>query len=142
MDNNATNAVDMAVSAASKVHSGPVKSIVAGRTDHLPIHVWAGSYVIPADIVSALGEGNTEHGFRVLQILGDDATARLNDAPPPAGAVPIDIAGGEYVFTPQAVYALGRGDMDYGHDMLDGFVRQVRAKTIKTLKNLPGPKVD
>jgi len=142
MENMPNNAVDNAVNAARKVHEGPVKSLVAGRTDHLPIHVWAGSYVIPADIVSALGEGNTEHGYRVLQILGNEASASLNDAPQPAGAVPIDIAGGEYVFNPQAVFAFGGGDMDHGHNVLDAFVRQVRAKTINTLKNLPGPKVD
>lgn len=137
-----TNAVDMAVSAANKVHSGPVKSVVAGRTDHLPIHVWAGSYVIPADIVSALGEGNTEHGYRVLDLMNKGVFDGLNDMPKPTGAVPIDIAGGEYVFTPQAVMLFGHGDLDYGHDVLDSFVKQVRAKTIKTLSKLPGPKVD
>ena len=43
----------------TKVHSGPIHSAVAGRTDHLPMHVASGSYVIPADIISAMGEGNT-----------------------------------------------------------------------------------
>src|ERR1700689_1058466 len=34
-------------------HTGPIHSSVAGRTDHLPIHVPSGSYVLPADIISA-----------------------------------------------------------------------------------------
>ena len=40
-----------------KAHVGPIHSSVAGRTDHLPMHVPSGSYVIPADIISAMGEG-------------------------------------------------------------------------------------
>lgn len=48
----------------TRVHVGPIRSPVAGRTDHLPIHVPSGSYVIPADIISAMGEGNTEAGFK------------------------------------------------------------------------------
>jgi 8-oxo-dGTP pyrophosphatase MutT (NUDIX family) len=49
------------------LHTGPIHSSVAGRTDHLPIHVPSGSYVLPADIVSAGGEGNTIAGFKVLR---------------------------------------------------------------------------
>lgn len=52
-----------------EVFTGPIHSTVAGRTDHLPAHVRAGSYVLPADIVSALGEGNTMAGFKVLRRL-------------------------------------------------------------------------
>mgnify|MGYP000402676746 CR=1 FL=1 len=50
-----------------KVHKGPIHSSVAGRTDHLPMHVASGSYVIPADIISAMGEGNSMAGFKVAQ---------------------------------------------------------------------------
>ena len=45
-------------------HVGPIHSHVAGRTDHLNMHVTSGSYVVPADIISAMGEGNTMAGFR------------------------------------------------------------------------------
>ena len=50
-----------------KVHSGPIHSAVAGRTDHLPMNVASGSYVIPADIISAMGEGNSMAGFKVAK---------------------------------------------------------------------------
>jgi len=50
-----------------KFHSGPIHSSVAGRTDHLPITVESGSYVLPADCVSHLGENNTLAGFKVLR---------------------------------------------------------------------------
>ncbi len=50
-----------------KIHNGPIHSSVAGRTDHLPMHVASGSYVIPADIISAMGEGNSMAGFKVAK---------------------------------------------------------------------------
>jgi 8-oxo-dGTP pyrophosphatase MutT (NUDIX family) len=50
-----------------KFHSGPIHSSVAGRTDHLPITVASSSYVLPADLVSHLGENNTLAGFKVLR---------------------------------------------------------------------------
>lgn len=66
---------DQAVAAAlrtarahgGKVHKGAIHSSVAGRTDHLPMHVASGSYVIPADIISAMGEGNSMAGFKIAK---------------------------------------------------------------------------
>jgi len=128
-----------------KVHVGPIHSPVAGRTDHLPMHVPAGAYVIPADIISAMGEGNTMAGFRVANTLwGQNGGAPQGFA---AGGytgqlVPIVAAGGEYVIHPEAVVRQGNGDMDLGHRILDGFVTGMRSKTVETLKKLPGPKKD
>lgn len=45
---------------------GLVKSNGAGRTDVHSINVPAGSYVLPADVVSGLGEGNTLAGSSVI----------------------------------------------------------------------------
>ena len=60
----------------AKIHVGPIHSSVAGRTDHLPINVPSGAYVLPADIVSAMGEGNTMAGFQVAnEVFGDQAAA-------------------------------------------------------------------
>jgi hypothetical protein len=111
-----------------------------GRTDTLPVDVPAGCYVIPADIVSSLGEGDTEagrhaldamfgHSARVGKALGGDVGER----------VPIIAAGGEYIVSPEDVAAMGGGDMKRGHDALDRFVKSQRAKTVKTLSKLPGP---
>lgn len=52
--------------ARSMTHAGPIMSAVAGRTDHHPMNVAAGSYVLPADHVSSLGQGNTQSGMAVL----------------------------------------------------------------------------
>jgi hypothetical protein len=59
-----------------------------------------------------------------------------------ASGVPIVAAGGEYVIPPEDVVHIGGGDLDYGHKVLDAFVKKMRQKTIKTLQSLPGPKKD
>lgn len=122
------------------IHTGPIHSPVAGRTDHLNMHVPSGSYVIPADIVSSLGEGNTMAGFKAVKYMfrnvsGDNSSAQKEP-------VPIVAAGGEYVLSPQEVMWVGGGDMDIGHRELDKWVKSTRAELIKTLKKLPGPKRD
>ena len=131
------------VGAGIKPHVGPIHSSVAGRTDHLPMHVPSGSYVIPADIISAMGEGNTMAGFKIM----NDITKMYGGLPKAfAGGgmagekVPIVAAGGEYVIPPEVVINVGGGDMNVGHTELDDFVKKMRAKTVKTLKALPGPK--
>ena len=46
---------------------GPILSAVPGRTDAHATHVPSGSYVVPADIVSGRGQGNTIAGANSLQ---------------------------------------------------------------------------
>ena len=155
-------------STTTKVHVGPIHSPVAGRTDHLPMHVPSGSYVIPADIISAMGEGNTMAGFKVANTIfsripgmsgapGEQAIPAKGSMPGMDAqlgmpgkarggsmeeAVPIVAAGGEYVISPEDVRRIGEGDLDRGHQELDLFVKAMRAKTIKTLQKLPPPKKD
>lgn len=144
----------------TKLHTGPIHSLVAGRTDHLPMHVPSGSYVIPADIISAMGEGNTMAGFTHMKRIfggvpygGAGAPYRASGGPYGAAmprkaeggdvsGVPIVAAGGEYVLTPDEVVWAGDGDLETGHKVLDDFVKQTRAQTVQTLKALPGPKKD
>ena len=141
------------------LHTGPIHSGVAGRTDHLPMHVPQGSYVVPADIISALGEGNTIAGFKHMRrtfggvpygggagVYGQGggpygeplaSGGRAEDRGEPG--VPIAAAGGEYVLSPDEVRYVGRGDLELGHRVLDSWVKRMRAKTVSTLKALPGP---
>ena len=51
---------------ATPCHSGIINMAVGGRTDHIPMNVLEGSYVLPADIVAGLGEGNTLAGAKIL----------------------------------------------------------------------------
>lgn len=123
--------------ASKKVWVGPIPSNVCGRTDHLPVNVPAGAYVFPADIVSALGEGNTIAGFQALNDFFGPQTYNGGEVRE------VVVAGGEYVLTPETIQSrVGGGDLDAGHKTLDDFVVKYRAKTIKVLKALPGPKKD
>mgnify|MGYP001615768188 CR=1 FL=1 len=116
-----------------RVLVGPVAGATGGRTDALPVDVPAGAYVVPADVVSALGEGNTGAGFEKLtRSFGKPGRAA-------GGAVPIKISDGEFVVTPEQVAKLGNGDMDQGHRVLDAIVKKIRAEHIKTLSELPPP---
>ena len=146
------------------LHVGPIHSAVHGRTDHLPMHVPSGSYVLPADVVSANGQGNTIAGFKTMRRLFGGAPYGGGSGPYGQGAgpygealqnsrggraqdggdagVPIVAAGGEYVLSPDQVRAVGGGDPDLGTKVLDEFVKRSRARNIKTLQHLPGPAKD
>ena len=145
---------------SEKLHTGPIHSPVAGRTDHLPMHVPSGSYVIPADIIGAMGEGNTMAGFKHMRRMFAGAPYGGGGGPYGQGDGPyggdlegkahggsthhvaIVAAGGEYVLSPDEVRHAGDGDLERGHRVLDEFVKRYRQKTIKTLQKLPGPAKD
>lgn len=165
-------AMRLAQPSEPQTHSGIINMAVGGRTDHIPMHVLANSYVLPADIVSGLGEGNTLAGTEILNRMfkmgpygTEPAQHRASPKFPQAErmssqyeppkysarggtikedkkAVPIIAAGGEYVIPPEVVELLGEGNTDAGHEYLDNFVKYVRAHVAKTLKNLPGPRRD
>lgn len=132
-------------------HVGEIRSIVAGRTDHLPLDVKPESFVIPADIVSGIGEGNTENGFtvfnRLFNLPGGSAPAAIHGGgradggkvPATGNNVPIMAAGGEFVVPPEVVARIGKGSTKRGHKILNDMVIHLRKKLIDKLKKLPGP---
>lgn len=78
-----------------KVHDGPIHSSVAGRTDHLPMHVASGSYVIPADIISAMGEGNSMAGFKVAKNIFGGGGGDAKGMPDDMAGMPHRASGGK-----------------------------------------------
>ena len=150
--------------ARGMLHTGAIHSPVAGRTDHLPMNVPAGSYVLDAEHVGHLGQGNTMSGHARLDHMfssGPFGTALpkmghghgIPHAPSPhmpkfaeggvphdhGEAVPIMAAGGEYVIPPHVVKIIGEGNLDHGHQILDAWVLRERKKHKQTLAKLPGP---
>lgn len=145
---------------------GLLKSTVPGRTDKLPMDVANGSYVIPGDTVSALGQGNTLAGGEILNQMfktgplgmkpmsGRTGASRRTTTRMPKGSkisfkadggaadIPIVAAGGEFIVSPDAVAMIGDGDVKRGHSVLDAFVLQIRKEHIKTLRGLKPPKKD
>lgn len=154
--------------AGGQVHIGSIVSEVPGRTDHHPMEVPAGAYVIPAEAVSNLGENNTLAGLKQLEAmlggspaqiraafglserpirrfaLGGKTSNNTNDVGVmgDGAAVPINAAGGEFVIPPDKVALLGWGDVETGHRNLDKWVMKRRKNHIQTLKKLPPPAKD
>lgn len=141
--------------------AGFIGSDISGRTDRLPISVASDSYIIPADVVSGLGQGNSLAGARILNEAlrtgpwGTEASPRIargNIPKPPrefkendstggrTHHMPIIAAGGEFVIPPEAVRRVGGGDMAIGHKRLHEMVRRIREHTAKRIKKLPPPK--
>jgi hypothetical protein len=95
--------VDEYATAMQTRHSGGmIHSPVPGRTDKLPMSVPAGAYVVPADIVSGLGQGNSAAGAEVLnKIFGRPPGMKAQHVPKPTeDHVLIVTAGGEYLVPP------------------------------------------
>lgn len=155
----------MASKPKTMARGGGIKAHSGGRADHVPLSVPKGAYVLPADIVSGLGQGNTQAGMKVLDGMLKSGPYGLPRAQMPrnnqylmarnmqqqlrprrfAGGgnvdadVPILASGGEYIVPPETVESIGGGDMDAGHSILDAFVKKIRSSTINDMTNLPGP---
>lgn len=146
------------------VFEGPIVSEVPGRTDKHDMAVGAGSYVLPAEHISHLGENNTLAGLAHIKKIGALGIRKMAHYAPGASAIiakhrrrasggrtqvaptghPIDVvtAGGEHVLSPEEVKVIGDGDVILGHALLDNLVMKQREKHIKTLRGLPGPAKD
>lgn len=145
-----------------------IHSDIPGRTDKIATSVPAGTYILPADIVSGMGQGNTAAGMKKINSMLQSGSiglkkpkgfAGFGNFRKPAGPgskridfkaaggattpdVPVVLAGGEYRIHPHAVHEIGGGDMKKGHDYLDGWVLEKRKALINTLKNLKPPRKD
>lgn len=137
-----------------------------GRADALRTTAPSGSYVLPADVVSGLGEGNSMNGAAHIQRAlssGPFGTAlprgaRGSGPPrPPSLArmkakgggvqkdgadghpIPVLLSHGEFVVSPEHVKAIGGGSSKNGWKILDEFVKEARRRTIAKMQKLPGP---
>lgn len=148
---------------ADSVSTGFLGGATLGRADAIRTQAPGGAYVLPADVVSGLGEGNSEAGARVWDqmlhsmpygIQGSQhqgggrgiphptaptGQAKGGKVKPSGKAVPVLLSHGEIVVEPRDVMRVGKGDLKRGHRVLDRFVVNERAKHIAKLKSLPGP---
>ena len=153
---------------ARSMTRGPILSAVPGRTDAHFTHVPSGSFVIPADIVSAHGQGNTIAGANALSKLfkmGPYGSSmpkmggRSGLPRPPAmgkfhsgggkggdknigSPVPVKLAGGEIVVPPENLMAVVHPNLNHAHTIMDAWVIHERKKLMNTLAKLPAPARD
>ena len=130
-----------------KVHVGPIKGNKPGRTDVHEMNVPDGAYILSSDVVSHLGDSNTDAGLKMAHhLFGEgginDPRKRASGGSVTGKSVPCLTAGGEYSIHPRIVKNIGHGDVDLGHRILDHYSMMVRKDHISTLKNLPPPAQD
>jgi len=144
-----SNALDIARSLkrarGGKVHTGAILGHTDGRADEVPMEVPDGAYVLTADHVSSMGEGNTLSGFKKLdQMFPKSAKAhseRKTVKRAEGDAVPIYAADGEYVICPEDITDRW-GDLEAGHRYLDAWQTASRKEHVNTLRNLAPPAQD
>lgn len=118
---------------------GLVPGATPGRADQVATKLRQGSYVIPADVVSGAGQGNTQAGAKAIM-------QRMRHASSGApgygqgGVVDVRLSGGEVVIPPEDVVAMGDGDHDKGANQLDQFIKAVRAHVAQTVTRMAPPR--
>lgn len=149
--------------------SGYLHGATAGRADNLKGTALSDSYILPAEEIAGLGEGNSLMGARVIQsMLGSgphgipqERGVRGHGPPhPPSMNEPrqleakgggvqhedgqattkVALSHGEFGLTPEQVrWKFGDGDLKRGHRVLDLFVQELRKRHIKELASLKPP---
>lgn len=139
----------------------------AGRTDRLPRAVGVDSFVMPADVVSGLGQGTTLGGATILDSIlasgGPYGTPRAQSQPirPLASGGKSEgdvshvmVAPGEYLYPREGLMNAGwrrrnqngyhkpnpKLDLEEGHRWAREFVGKVRSHQKKFLATAPKPK--
>lgn len=155
MDNEAMEPMPDREMGPGEPVAGGINSPTGGRADQVEETAEEGTYIVPADVVSALGDGNTEAGKaildRVVQNLlqrtgaqpgnmGNRGNMGQNPGMARGGSVPIRVSGGEYAIPPHVVAAHGGGSHKRGADLLDMKVAEIRARHSAKLKRLPPPR--
>lgn len=145
--------------------SGFLAGSTPGRADAVHTAAPGGSYILPADVVAGLGEGNGLAGAKVVDMMLrtgphgiPQAQAHGGHGPPapprpmamqakgggvqgtqPAKPSPVALSHGEYIIMPEHVLRIGGGDLKHGHRVLDAWVQLERKRQIEKLKKLPPP---
>jgi hypothetical protein len=96
-----------------------------GQSDDIPAMLHDGDYVMDAETVSALGDGSSKAGHKVLEGFRQQIPHKKEGGS--SNPVPAKIADGEYVFPEAFVTALGGGDNKRGAEILDGLRTKLRA---------------
>lgn len=146
---------------SNQISRGPIIGGTMGRADKVNANLANGSHVIPSDIVSHIGQGNSLAGMTKLgQMLGPQTVKPMKpNFPKLPGApklpkmakggkaddkdeVPCALSHGEFIVNPEVVTKIGGGDEDRGHRILDAMILHLRHQAIETLKRLPPPAQD
>lgn len=146
-------------SGMDRAPSGLIPGTTGGRADAVPMNLAPHSHVIPADVVSGWGQGNTSAGAANLQHALSTGPFGLSlprvpsrgpklSSPPrmprmarggAANGIRTMVSPGEVIVPPEDVHRIGSGDFDKGHDWIDRLIVHSRKQIIHHMRKLPGP---
>lgn len=106
-----------------------------GTSDSIAAKIPIGSFVLPANVVSQLGRGDTTSGLEALDRAFGKGRGAVTDSErrpkgrgavtdserAPMGAIESYLSRGEYVIPPDTVAAMGQGDPIKGADVLSRY---------------------
>lgn len=130
-----------------------------GRADKVHTFAPPGAHIIPADVISGMGEGNSLNGAIKMEKMLQSGPYGTAPAPMRRGSMgmpsrrgaghfarggsddqtPVALSDGEFCVWPHWVAHFGGGNPKEGKRKLNDFIVSERKKHIKTLSKLPGP---
>lgn len=132
---------------SSRSATGALRGTGSGRADNVMLNVRSGSHVIPADVVSAIGKGNSLSGHSLLEKAFPGSSSRSlrgkrlsKMAMKSGGTVPVAASDGEFIVSPEDVSDVGNGDAKVGHSLLNQFIKDIRDRTVNSIINMGEPK--
>jgi hypothetical protein len=97
-----------------------------------------GGFVVPADVVSGLGDGSTKAGYKRLglgELIEGPGTGMSDDIPASIDGEPLArVADGEVYLSPTEVAMVGGGDHNKGLKRLYALMSKVRKERHGTTK--------
>ena len=119
--------------AKSMAHGGRIQGAIKGpgkgQADVIRKALEAGDHIIPSDVVSAMGDGTTDQGYKVFNSFVQRHSHGQNVTSPKVkkrNIVQVALSNGEYRIPRSAVIGLGQGSEEHGANLLDGLVKNVR----------------
>ena len=127
------------------VDGGPARLALGGpgdgQDDLIRTQLEDGDFIVPADVVSALGSGSTNAGLAALEdmVLGAIGEDQIMSG---TGSIEALVSDGEFRVPRAAVMALGGGSVEKGADVLYDMMERVRSsyRSAKTDKIPPKAK--
>ena len=119
---------------------GAIRGTGKGQEDNIPQKIQENSYIIDASTVSDIGDGSTEAGIKALDSYFSRIPSHQSQeiqSKAKGGYIDALVSNGEYKLSPEQVTALGHGSNEKGAQILNKFIKEVRAKKRTSGERLP-----
>lgn len=116
--------------------TSPIEGDDKGQDDNIHVKAPVGGYVLDADVVSSIGDGNTDAGFKEInRYLENLEKKHIKKIKPKL--IDCAFSTGELQIDPRDVTAIGKNDLEKGHKVLNQFVKEVRAHKKHSIDSIP-----